>query len=265
MENIESVKSLLEEIQKRVFLTTSTLVRVDKNGKTVRVGCVAHDEKKIKEDPRYKTTKDWLYYKYIKEEYSRNYLIKEYNLKVSLSVFKKIFEIFEIPARCLGTVTNRTKSLRSEKSKKEYEKKTGWWDKKVFRVNKEYSGRGIQGYYFNKSLQKFVWLRSSYEYIYAKWLDNNNWEWDVEFKRYEVKDKIYRPDFFIFNNGVLKKIVEIKGYWNNTSWKVEELNKILKIDVAIINKEEIKNYTINVRKDIKEWKEIRLKKLELKK
>src|ERR1035437_3618757 len=211
MENIELIKSLLEEIQKRNFLKTSILVRIDKNKITIRVGCISHDNKKIKKDPRYKIAKDWLVHKYIEEEYSRNYLIKEYNLKVSLSVFKKIFEIFEIPTRKLGTITKRTRELRSEKSRKEYEEKIGWWDKEVLRNNKEYSGRGIQGYYFNKSLQKFVWLRSSYEYIYAKWLDNNNLKWDIEFKRYEVKNKIYRPDFFIFDNGILKKIVELKG------------------------------------------------------
>ena len=254
---MEEIKSLLKDIQLRKFIIQSQQI---KNNKTVCIS--SHDVVKIKNDERFNITKDWLIQKYIVEEYSRNALVKDYGLEISSSVFKKAFEIFNIPRRILGQVTKRTSKLRSLKAKKEHETKTGWWKETVVRQN---SGceRGIQGYYFNQSKQKYVWLRSSYEYIYAKWLDKNKIDWDVECKRFEVAGKLYKPDFFIFEEGKLVKIVEIKGYWNNGTWKDLELNKVLDVEVIIITKEEIINYTTNYENtERKQWKKNRLLKLE---
>ena len=36
-------------------------------------------------------------------------------------------------------------------------------------------------------MKKNVWLRSSWEYIYAKWLDSKNILWDIECQMYNVK------------------------------------------------------------------------------
>lgn len=262
MENIRHVKSLLKDIQQRKFLKKEIKYKIKENGNKKSYKETSHDIQKIKSDFRFNFTKEWLYKKYVIEEYGRPHLVKKYNLEISPNVLKRAFEIFEIPSRKLGEVTNRTKKIRSKKAKKEYKNKIGWWDEKVVRQCKKYNGRGIQGYYFNKSKQKYVWLRSSFEYIYAKWLDYNKFSWDVERERFKVKEKTYKPDFFIYDKQKLVKIIEIKGYWNISTWKAEELNKLLDIEVIIINKEEIKNYTNNINKDTREWKQIRLKKLE---
>lgn len=262
MEEIEQVKSLLKDIQERKFIITVVKRKLNKNNKVHAYGNKQHDVEKIKKDLRYTTTKEWLQKKYVIEEYSRNWLVKEYDLPISLSVFRKIIVFFDIQRRTLSDVTSRAKKSRSEKAQREYKNKTGWWKESVIRQNEKHTGRGIQGYYFNKSKQKYVWLRSLYEYIYAKWLDRNKLIWDVECRRYDVQDSIYKPDFFIFEKTKLVKIVEIKGYWDSGQWKVEELDKLLKIDVVIITKEEIKHYTIyNEHKEKNEWKQNRLKKL----
>lgn len=86
--------------------------------------------------------------------------------------------------------------------------------------NKSKNSRlGIGGYYFNGSKRKWVWLRSAYEYIYACWLDRNGYEWDVEKQQLRIGGIWYRPDFFIYENGVLTRIVEIKSKWIETIQK----------------------------------------------
>ena len=70
--------------------------------------------------------------------------------------------------------------------------------------------KSIQGWYKRKN-GEMVWLRSCLEYIYAKWLDSNDIEWNTEVKVLRGDGETYRPDFFIYRDGELKKIVEIKG------------------------------------------------------
>jgi hypothetical protein len=66
--------------------------------------------------------------------------------------------------------------------------------------------RGYAGYYGEH------YLRSSYEYAYAKYLDFYNLLWNYEEITFDLGYKNYKPDFFLYNqNGKLEKIVEIKS------------------------------------------------------
>ncbi len=66
--------------------------------------------------------------------------------------------------------------------------------------------RGYSGYY------KEHFLRSSYEFAYAKYLDFYSFYWDYEVEIYEFNNKKYKPDFFIYDsNKHLTKIVEVKS------------------------------------------------------
>jgi hypothetical protein len=82
--------------------------------------------------------------------------------------------------------------------------------------------RGYAGFYGE------YYLRSSYEYAYAKYLDYQMISWSYEDNTFDIGYKIYKPDFFFYNqeNGKLKKIVEIKS--RNKKAK-EEARKALKI------------------------------------
>jgi|3_EtaG_2_1085321.scaffolds.fasta_scaffold00064_32 hypothetical protein len=201
--------------------------------------------------------------KELEEKYNDGYgfkaLAKEYNSSYTRmrTVFKKL-DIKHRKGR--KVVTNRLRKLRSEKAKKEYETKSGWWSDNI--VRKIHNATiGYQGYYYNRIRKKYVWLRSSIEYSYAKWLDRNKIDWDVEYKTYEVNGKLYKPDFFIFENGNLVKIVETKGYDRSRDWKTTELNKILSIPVVLIDN--IKSYTQHSQ-ETEEWKKVRLNEQELK-
>lgn len=64
----------------------------------------------------------------------------------------------------------------------------------------------------NRGFYKGHYLRNSYEYAYAKYLDYHSIEWDYENVVFDIGYKIYKPDFFFYDqNGNIIKIVEIKS------------------------------------------------------
>lgn len=77
---------------------------------------------------------------------------------------------------------------------------------------REGSGRGSKMWYESKIAGK-VYLRSTYEIEYAKWLDKNEIGWRINKKAflYEWEDKTrkYFPDFYLINEN---SYVEIKGF-----------------------------------------------------
>lgn len=222
--------------------------------KTKNGGTRFHDLEKIKKDNRFEMVKNWIENKYYNEGIGIKSLIKEFELPITYPILRKFMLLIDLKLRKNNEVTDWLRKKRKEKVKTEHLNKTGWFSDDVVRKNTK---KGLQGYYFNKSLNKFVWLRSSYEYIYAKWLDEKNYIWDIEYKSFRLSDNsLYKPDFFIFDNKYnIKKIIEIKGYWNNRTYKYHLLKKEIKdVDLILINKDEIFNYTSNYKDDVKIWK-----------
>ena len=227
------------------------------------VGNRSHDIDLIKNDHRYLQT-----YNFIKNLYDKGHgiksIIKDNKLPITYPVLRKfIIDIMNIKLRKSGEITDVLRKKRSDKVKLEHEGGIGWFSDSVERKQE----RGIQGYYFNKSRNKYVWLRSTYEYIYACWLDIKNKIWDIEFKSFRLDDgSLYKPDFFIFyNDEKLKEIIEINGYWKNRSYKFDILKKKLEnegIKCEMISDDGILSYTNDKLKNItKLWKETRLKEL----
>lgn len=66
--------------------------------------------------------------------------------------------------------------------------------------------RGYAGFY------RGFYLRSSYEYAYAKYLDYHSIQWGYEDQVFDLGYRLYKPDFFIYdNNGNVCRIVEVKS------------------------------------------------------
>ena len=61
-----------------------------------------------------------------------------------------------------------------------------------------------------------VWMRSSWEVRFAKYLDDNNIDWLYEIKKFPIhyldKDGTYTPDFYLIKEN---KYIEIKGWWRD--------------------------------------------------
>jgi len=147
-----------------------------------------------------------------------------------------------------------TDKLREIRSARVKGNKSPFYNKQIFNSN-----NGVQGYYLRKYDNKYVWLRSTWEYIYAKWLDSKNIKWDIEKTSYKLSNgNTYRPDFFILNDdGSVKTIVEIKGYYDNRLYKVDLAKEEYNLDISVVF--DITLYTnTSYMKELKEWK---LKKL----
>lgn len=95
---------------------------------------------------------------------------------------------------------------------------------------------GYAGYYNG------VYLRSSIEYAYAYYLDSNNIEWGYEEKTFNLGDISYKPDFYLYKNGELSEIVEVKGhrYVDESLVKIERLNNKIETNVTMITEKDIR-------------------------
>jgi hypothetical protein len=159
-----------------------------------------------------------------------------------------------------------TEIVRKFRSERVKGKNSPWynWPEKYEHLN-ESCKKGVQGYYKRKN-GEYIWLRSTWEYIYAKWLDRYNIKWEYESKTYLLSNgQTYRPDFKIYQENHFY-LVEIKGsLYKHRLYKIKLFKKQYK-NIEIIIIKDIKKYTnIGYIKELREWKKKKLSKEELKK
>lgn len=119
--------------------------------------------------------------------------------------------------------------------------KTKIWRNKIRKTMlKNGTSKGINNPMFGKithgkgAYYKKIWMRSSYEIAYAKWLDRNNIGWIYEPKVFDLGDTTYTPDFYLPGTYTY---VEIKGFWRDDAKKKFKLFKKLykKINLQILD------------------------------
>lgn len=190
-------------------------------------------------------------------------IVKTLNIdKCSYSSLRTLFAKLEIEGRKGNNIV--TKKLKKMRSENVQGIKNPWhdWTKNKPEMNSN-SKRYLGGWYFNKSKRKDVYLRSSWEYAFANWLDTNNFDWDVEVCNYLLSDgRYYRPDFFIYKNNKLVEVIEIKAkYLDPEHLRIDKYNMFTQeyqVDSKILYKDDIfGKLNISYQKNIKEWKEIR--------
>lgn len=193
------------------------------------------------------------------KEYLKNLYESGYGLKVlareldlSYSRFRILYTVYlDLPIRTGTHVT--TDICNKFKSARVLGDLNPWFNWPILKQQMhKSSSRSPQGFYTKLDGSK-VYLRSTYEYIYAKWLDKNLIDWKYEFIQYKLSNgETYRPDFFIFENLELSKIVEIKGFYNNRRYKPEMFGQEYNTPIVIID--DITCYCENYQKEKKEWK-----------
>ena len=63
-----------------------------------------------------------------------------------------------------------------------------------------------------------VRMDSQWEVGTAKYFDANNIEWKYNERGYKLSDgRYYYPDFFIYENGIFVKLIEVKGYFRESN------------------------------------------------
>jgi hypothetical protein len=255
----------VKELIWRVYLKYSRYV----NGPSIKTSNPDRTKKYVKNVQRQKR-KSTKYYHELKDFFHEEYHTKEKGIKMLAKEhcttemqMRGMLEFLEIGLRRgQNVVTNRLREFRREKAYKEHEQGIGWFDPNIRRKIEKYNARGVQGYFLNKSTNELVWLRSTYEYIFAKWLNRTEQKWKMEETHYKIGNSTYRPDFFIYDSTFtkLEKIVEIKGYWDNNSHKALELNEKLK-DVRVSIIQDIERFIENnstYLDQLAEWKQKRI-------
>ena len=156
-------------------------------------------------------------------------------------------------------VTDVLRQKRSDNVKGEKSPFFNWVERYPERATMQ--TKSLQGWYKNKN-GELVWLRSCLEFIYAKWLDDNDISWRSEVKTLKGENESYIPDFFIYEKRKMVKVVEIKGnYFDNTDDRSEKAKRICKthgLTLELIR--DIKPYLKSgsyYHKELKEWKRTR--------
>jgi hypothetical protein len=81
---------------------------------------------------------------------------------------------------------------------------------------------------------KDIWFKSSWEAKVAKHLDDQSIVWKYEETCYMLEgNKSYRPDFFIYENGLFVKLIEVKGYFRKENREKFDMFKQLYSDITI--------------------------------
>lgn len=134
---------------------------------------------------------------------TKSFLIKEYivNKKSAYQIAKEINSGKNL-------IYNRLRKYNIKIRTKSEARKGKYKGKKAPRFGKVAHGKW--GEY------KGIWMRSSWEIKYAKYLDGLGIEWKYEPRRFDLDNMTYLPDFYLPN----KKIyVEIKGWLSIESYK----------------------------------------------
>ena len=95
----------------------------------------------------------------------------------------------------------------------------------------------------NGSYYKNIWMRSSWEIAYAKWLDIKSIKWKYEYTTFNLGNTTYTPDFYLINNN---KYIEIKGRWfDDAKKKFNKFRKLYsKINIEILDFKKLKKMNI---------------------
>lgn len=80
-------------------------------------------------------------------------------------------------------------------------------------------------------------MKSSWEIVYAKWLDKQNIKWLYESKTFDLGNTTYTPDFYLPET---EEYIEIKGYWRDDAKKKFNLFKKKFKDIKILIYNELK-------------------------
>lgn len=99
-------------------------------------------------------------------------------------------------------------------------------------------GRGERSYY-QSPLQGQVCFRSSYELVFAKYLDSIHELWMYEMETFDLGNTTYTPDFFLPRQ---EKFVEIKGYMlPKAQEKINQFRKQYPWDLDVLQLKELKS------------------------
>jgi hypothetical protein len=127
-----------------------------------------------------------------------------------------------------------------------------WKNKSLSDSHKSNIAKSMKGNNYGKGRGKItiyqnISFRSTWEAKVARYLDMCGISWLYEEKAYSLNEtQSYRPDFFIYENNYLTKIIEVKGYfWKENIKKFEDFKqKYPNINIELWDKDILQNLNI---------------------
>jgi hypothetical protein len=90
---------------------------------------------------------------------------------------------------------------------------------------------------------KGIKMRSTWEVLYAKYLDKNKIRWLYESKTFDLGNTTYTPDFYLPETDTY---IEIKGYWRDDAKKKFKMfqKKYYSMNIVLLTGKELKKLKI---------------------
>ena len=188
---------------------------------------------------------------YLKSIYESGYGLKTIAREFGFTYMqiRGLFKILNIDIRKgRNVVTEKLKEFRSKRV-------SGTKNPRSYIDSTDHNS--ISGYYQKKD-GSFAWLRSSFEYAFALYLDSINENWGIEDKVLKTTindiEYTYRPDFFVYDSeGNITKIYEIKSEYN-VSGNLEKVENYFPQVEIVYNPHEFINRSYH--DVLYEWKEV---------
>ena len=91
---------------------------------------------------------------------------------------------------------------------------------------------------YKRFLYNNTWMKSSWEYIFAYWLDLSHIKWQYELNRFKLNNTTYTPDFYLpeFN-----LYIEIKG-WQRRNKYLKFRKQYPELDIKLFDRKKLHNY-----------------------
>jgi hypothetical protein len=172
--------------------------------------------------------------------YEDGYGLKKIAQMISVSgwtyaLLRRFFLQEGVLRRGQNVVTPKTRLMRSQKVRGAKNPFYRWTEnpRYVAKIKRFNCG------WYQSPIAGAVFLRSSYEWIMAMYLDSQQIHWKFEVRDYVLPNgETYRPDFFIYSiNGDLEKVIEVKSRYTLLlrGYKVDLLRKVCDTPIELVS------------------------------
>lgn len=211
---LEELGRLLDDV---CFTKVSTVKKYKKQGTIIEYAV----DKEHLEYGRFETLMKELY---VEKQYGLKLLSKHCGSDlVTYSRLRSIVKNMGLLRTGQSVVTSKLKEVRSKNAQGENNPWFNWPEN--IKMKDSHHKHHLCGW-FTDSRGRSHYLRSSYEYAYAKYLDDEGVDFAVESKAFLLSDgRRYRPDFFLFKDGKLDRVVEVKArYVHGSKMRIDKFN-----------------------------------------
>jgi len=188
---------------------------------------------------KFNISKNFLLQKYVEDKKSEAQIAKEFDCSAS-TIHNNLLK-YSIRRRTTAEALKG--KIRPDISKRMKGRKRPDASERMRKNNpifkRGYICKGNGAYYKN------IWMRSTWEIKFARFLDLSGYKWFYEPKRFNLKNTTYTPDFYI---PIWDLYIEIKGYkWKSWEKKFNLFKRLYpKVRIKVFSKKKLEILGIDI-------------------